>query len=132
MNFLQRFWYTSYEVIKKRSMYKDMPFAGIAMLWDFLIVLVFLTIHFYWKDLSIAFSIPSPPLYYSKIQMVLIISVPYVIIYFFNRQKGIHIIKQFEDESETSKRKRHREFLIIVVAVFTLMMGGVIWRICLG
>lgn len=128
----QRIWYSSYEVIKTRSMYKDMPCAGVAFLLEFIAVLIFLAIVFYWKCFSIIFTIAAPSLIFSKAQMALIVGIPYVLLYLYNKRKGAQIIKKFENESELSKKKRQKEFWIIVLVIFIFMIGGFVLRAYLG
>lgn len=132
MCFFQRFWYSSYEVIKDRSMYKDMPYAGVAFLLEFIVALIFLAILFYWKCFSIFFSIYVPSLDFSKAQMALIVGIPYVLLYLYNKRKGAQIIKKFETESKLSKKKRGKEFWFIVLVIFIFMIGGFVLRACLG
>ena len=105
MSIFQRFWYSSYEVIKTRSMYKDMPCAGVAFLLEFIAALIFLAILFYWKSFSIIFTITAPSLVFSKAQMALIVGISYLLLYLYNKRKGDQIIKKFETESELSKKK---------------------------
>lgn len=128
----QRFWYSSYEVIKARSMYKDMPCAGVAFLLEFFAALIFLAILFYWKSFSLVFSIYAPSLDFSKAQMALIAGIPYVLLYLYNKRKGAQIIKKFENESELSKKKRQKEFWFIALVIFIFMIGGFVLRACLG
>ena len=128
----QRFWYSSYEVIKTRSMYKDMPCAGVAFLLEFIAALIFLAILFYWKSFSMIFTIAAPSLIISKAQMAFIVGIPYVLLYSYNKRRGGQIIKKFETESELSKKKRQKEFWIIVLVIFIIMIGGVVLRACLG
>ena len=84
----QRFWYSSYEVIKTRSMYKDMPCAGVAFLLEFIAALIFLAILFYWKSFSMIFTIAAPSLIISKAQMAFIVGIPYVLLYSYNKRRG--------------------------------------------
>ena len=132
MSIFQRFWYSSYEVIKTRSMYKDMPCAGVAFLLEFIAALIFLAILFYWKIFSIIFTITAPSLVFSKAHMALIVGISYLLLYLYNKRKGAQIIKKFENESELSKKKRQKEFWIIVLVIFIIMKGGVVLRACLG
>ena len=113
-------------------MYKDMPYAGVAFLLEFIVALIFLAILFYWKCFSIFFSIYVPSLDFSKAQMALIVGIPYVLLYLYNKRKGAQIIKKFETESKLSKKKRGKEFWFIVLVIFIFMIGGFVLRACLG
>lgn len=113
-------------------MYKDMPCAGVAFLLEFIAALIFLAILFYWKSFSIFFSIYAPSLDFSKAQMALIVGIPYVLLYLYNKRKGAQIIKKFENESELSKKKRKKEFWFIALVIFLFMIGGFVLRACIG
>ena len=109
-----------------------MPCAGVAFLLEFIAALIFLAILFYWKSFSIVFSIYAPSLDFSKAQMALIVGIPYVLLYLYNKRMGARIIKKFETESEPSKKKRKKEFWSIVLVIFIFMIGGFVLRACLG
>ena len=130
--FFYRFWYSVFELVTIKSLYKDSPYLGIALVLNTLIDVAFLLIIGYWKCLSIVYSIPSPCLNYSKIQVAVMFGVPLILIYIFNKKHGEHLIKMFENESENSRKKRKKEFFFVIAFCFIALFVSVIWRICLG
>lgn len=132
MNFIQRLWYSTYELVTIRSIYRDTPYAGAALFCVILLTMVFFSIVGFWKCLSIVYGIPSPHLDYSRIQVAVGLGVPFVLIYYFSRKKGRNLIERFKNESDTLRKKRKREFKIIVAIDGVILLSVCIWIICLG
>lgn len=132
MNFIQRSWYSAYELVTTRSIYSDTPYAGAALVCVVLITMVFLSVMIFWKCLSIVYGISSPHLDYSRIQVAVRMGVPFVVIYFFSRKKGRNLIERFKNENDILRKKRKREFKIIAAIDVAFLLSASIWRICLG
>ena len=132
MNYIQRLWYSVYELVTTRSIYSDTPFAGAALVCVVLITMVFLSVVIFWKCLSIVYGFLSPYLDYSRIQVAVGMGVPFVVIYFFSKKRGRILIESFKNESDILRKKRKQEFKIVAAIDVTLLLSACIWRICLG
>ena len=103
MNFLQRLWYSTYELVTNRSIYSDTPRAGVVLVLDVWVMLFGLSILMLWECLSIVYSILSPNLEFSKIQIVVIMGGPFLAIYYYSKKKGIHPREKFKEEDEKTR-----------------------------
>lgn len=130
MNLLQRFWYTIFELISNRSNFRDMPYAGTALILFILVEIHVLTIIGYWKCFSIMYGEPSANMSYSRIIWTVLLCIPYPFIYFYNKKIGLHIVEKFKKENEAMKKKRRREAGMIITLSLLLLIGSLIWRLC--
>lgn len=133
MNLFQRFWYTIFELISNKSNLRDMPYFGITLVLFELVVFFIAAVIGY----RICFSVmcgmsPSTDMNYPRILWYIILSIPFTLMYFYNKKIGPPIIERFKEEEEASKKKRRREAWIIVISDFLLMLGALIWRACQG
>ena len=132
MNIFQRFWYSVYELISSKSNFRDMPFAGTALVLFILIEVTVLTIIGYLKCFSIIIIGSSfTNLSYSRILWTILLCAPFPIIYFYCKKQGLKIIEKLKDESEVSKKKRRHEVKLITLFAVFLLIGALLCRIYL-
>lgn len=130
MNLLQRFWYTIFELISNRSNFRDMPYAGTALILFILIEIQILTIIGYWKCFSIMYGVPYTNMSYSRTIWTVLLCIPFPVIYFYNKKIGLQIVERFKKEKEAMKKKRRQETGMIITLSLLLLIGSLIWRLC--
>lgn len=131
MNIFQRFWYSVFELISNKSNFRDIPYAGTALVLFILIEVFVLTIVGYWKCFSIIFGAASISLRYSRILWSILLCIPFPIIYLHCKKMGMKIIERFKGESELSLKKRRHEAKLVIIFNILLLIGALIWRIYL-
>ncbi len=132
MNFFQRFWYSVFELISNKSNFKDIPYAGTALVLFIMIEILVLTVIGYWKCFSIISGSHSISLIYSRILWTILLCIPFPIILFYCKKIGPQIVDRFKDESSSSKKKRRQESGFLCFFNLLLLIGAILWRICLG
>ena len=130
MNLFQRFWYTIFELVSKKSNFRDMPYAGTALILFILVEIQILTIIGLWKCFSTMYGEPYTNMSYSRIIWTVLLCIPFPVIYFYNKKKGLQIVERFKKEEETSKKKRRQETGMIITLSLLLLIGSLIWRLC--
>ena len=128
MNLFQRFWYTIFELVSKKSNFRDMPYAGTALVLYILTEILIATVIGYWKCFSIMYGEPHMGMNYSRILWTLILCVPFPFFYFYNKKKGLQIVERYKKEEESSKKKRRQETGIITILILSLLIGSLGWR----
>ena len=110
-----------------------MPYMGTAIFLSLLINMTFLSIVDLCECLlSTIYAKPASFINFSGAQMAIMFCVSLVLIYTFNRRKGVDLMGKFENEGELSRKKRKKEFFYVIAFFFFTLFGSVIWRICLG
>lgn len=129
MNIFQRFWYTIFELISNKSNYRDMPYFGTTLVLFVLAGFFISAVIGYWTCFSVMCGMSPSDTNYSRILWYLLLSIPFTIMYFYNRKIGFQIIERFKNEDEYLKRKRRRETVIIVIVIIFLLIGSLICNI---
>lgn len=108
MLFFHRFWYSVFELISNKSNFKDIPYAGTALVLFIMIEILVLTVIGYWRCFSIIAGSIAISLSYSRILWTILLCIPFPIILFYCKKMGPQIVDRFKDESNSSKKKRRR------------------------
>lgn len=130
MNLFQRFWYTIFELISNKSNFRDIPYAGTALILFIVVEIHILTIIGYWKCFSIMYGQPSTNMSYYRIVWTVLLCFPFPVIYFYNKKIGLQIVERFKKENEAMKKKRRQEAGVIITLSLLLLIGSLIWRLC--
>lgn len=88
MNLFQRFWYTIFELISNKSNFRDMPYAGTALVLYILTEILIATVIGYWKCFSTMYGELSIDMSYSRIVWTVLLCVPFPVFYLVLPKNG--------------------------------------------
>jgi len=121
LNYLIRLWYSAYEMIKNRSIFKDVPLVGTAILGSLILCVSYTGL--------VTLILPEPPSFCDdyKMESALELGIAFVPLYLFNKRIGVRWLVKFADEDAISKKKRKKEYAAFMMVFLAFFVVSLFW-----